>query len=133
MIEVQLYRQGIGIFSGGKHHSIKYFSKHAVNSNRNCKNDNHLSKYFLLMTVLVSLLVVLIAELNLQHLNVITTRSLKLSGDVELNSVPYEIIKSVQGSFNQGNVALFGETAGRQCAFNIIFLVCWSVVCDICN
>ena len=69
MIEIQLYRQGIGIFSGGKHHSIKYFSKHAVNSDRNCKNDKHLSKYFLWMTDLVSLLVVLTAELNLQHLN----------------------------------------------------------------
>ena len=43
------------------------------------------------MTVLISLLVVLTAELNLKHLNVIITRSLKLSGDVELNPGPYEI------------------------------------------
>ena len=55
------------------------------------------------MTVLVSL--VLTAELNLQHLNVKITSSLKLSGDVELNPGPYEIIKSAQGRFN-GVVAM---------------------------
>ena len=55
------------------------------------------------MTVLGSFLVVLTAEPNLQHLNVIITRSLKLSGDAELNRAPYKIIRSVQGSFNQGN------------------------------
>ena len=84
------------------------------------------------MTVLVSLLVVLTAELNLQHLNVKITSRLKLSGDIELNQGLYQIIRSVQGSFNQG-IALFGETAGRQCACNALFSICWSVVRDICN
>ena len=41
------------------------------------------------------------------------TSSLKLSGDIELNPGPYEILRSVRGSFNQGNAALFGETAAR--------------------
>ena len=51
----------------------------------------------------------------------------------------YEIIRSVQGRFNQGNVALSGETAdrqwsnNRQWANNALFSVCWSVVRDICN
>ena len=85
------------------------------------------------MTVLVNLLVVLTAASNLRHLSVIITRSWKISGDVELNSGLYEIIRSVQGSLNQGNVALFGETAGRQCACNALFSICLSVVCDICN
>ena len=85
------------------------------------------------MTFVVSLLVVLTAEFNLQHLNVIITRSLKLSGDAELNPGPSEIIRSVQGSFNQGNAALFGETADRQCACNALFSNCWSVFRDICN
>ena len=133
MIETQLYRQRLGIFSAGKHRSIKYFSNHAVNSDRNCKHDKHLGNYFLWVTVLVSLLVLWIAELNLHHLNVIITRCLKFSGDVELNPGPYEIIRSVQGSFNHGNVALFGETAGRQCPCNALFSICWSVVRDICN
>ena len=58
---------------------------------------------------------------------------MKLSGDVELNPGPYEVKRSVQGSFNQGNVALFGKIAGRRCACNALFSFCWSVVCDICN
>ena len=99
MIEIQLYRQTVGSFSGGKHHSKRYFLKHAVN--RNCKHgDKYLVNYFLRMTVLVILLVVLTAELNLQHLNVQIKSSLKLSGDAELNPGPYQIIRSVQGSFN---------------------------------
>ena len=77
------------------------------------------------MAVLVLLLVVLTATLNLQDLNVKITSTWKLSGDVELNPEPYEIIKSVQESFSQGNIALFGKTAGRQCACNALFSVCW--------
>ena len=53
-------------------------------------------------------------------------------GDVELNPAPYKIIGLVQGSFNQGNVALLGETTGRQCACNALYAFCWSVVRDIC-
>ena len=33
----------------------------------------------------------------------------------------------------QFNVALFGETAGRKCACNALFSICWSVVRDICS
>ena len=83
------------------------------------------------MTVLVSLFVVLTAVLNLQYLNVKITSSLKLLGGVELNPRLYEIIRSVQGGFNEGNVTLFRATVGRQCARNVLFLICWSVVRDI--
>ena len=83
------------------------------------------------MIVLISLLV-LTSEVNLHHLHdAEITRSLKLSGDVELNPGPFEIVRTVQGSFNQGNVALFGEIAGRQCACNALFSFCWSVVREI--
>ena len=75
---------------------------------------------------------VLTAELSLQHLNVKITSSLKLTGDAGLNPGSYEIIRSVQVSFKQGNVALFGQV-GRQCACNALFSICWSVVRDICN
>ena len=75
---------------------------------------------------------VLTAELSLQHLNVKITSSLKLTGDAGLNPGSYEIIISVQVSFKQGNVALFGQV-GRQCACNALFSICWSVVRDICN
>ena len=38
----------------------------------------------------------------------------------------YHISKSVLGSFNQGNVSLFGETAGSQCACNALYSLFWS-------
>ena len=57
------------------------------------------------MTVVVNLLVMLLAELDVQQLVVISiSTSLKLSEDAESNPGPYEIIRSVQGSFNQGNI-----------------------------
>ena len=73
------------------------------------------------------------SEVNLLHLHdAEITRSLKLSGNVELNPGPFEIVRTVQGSFSQGNVALFRETTGRQCACNALFSICWSVVREIC-
>ena len=56
----------------------------------------------------------LTSEVNLHYLHhAEITRSLKLSGDVELNPGTNKIERTVQGSFNQGNVALFEETEGR--------------------
>ena len=44
---------------------------------------------------------------------------------MEALSVPiYHLLKSVQGNFNKGSVALFGETAGKQF---VLFSVYWSV------
>ena len=77
----------------------------------------------------------MLAEIDVQQLAVITIgllTSLELSGNVESNPGPYEIIRSVPGSFNQGNIALFGVTAGRQGACNALFSICWSVVRDVC-
>ena len=76
------------------------------------------------MIVLIGFLV-LTSEVNLRLLyDAEITRSLKLSG-------PYEIVRIIQGSLNQSNVALFGETAGRQWACNALFSICWSVVREI--
>ena len=48
---------------------------------------------------------------------------------MEALSVPmYHVLKSVQGNFNQGNVALLRDTAGKLCSCNALFSVCWSVV-----
>ena len=41
------------------------------------------------------------------------------------------MLKPVQGKFNQGNVAVFGDTAGKQCACNALYSVCLSVVRDV--
>ena len=34
----------------------------------------------------------------------------------------------VQGSFSQGNVGMFGETARSQCARNVLFSICLSLI-----
>ena len=54
--------------------------------------------------------------------------ALKVAGDIESNTGPYDLLKSVQGNFSQGNVGMFGETAGHQCACNALFSICWSLV-----
>lgn len=56
----------------------------------------------------VSLLLMLTEEMNLQHLLVKIGSSLKRSEDIELNLGWYKMIKSVLGSFSQGNVPLLG-------------------------
>ena len=108
MIEVQLYRLRVGIFLARNHLSKRYFSrKHSSKRKISRNGDSYLVKFLFQMIVLISLLV-LTSEVNLHHLHdAEITTSLKLSGDVELNPGPF-------GSSNQGNVALFGETAGRQ-------------------
>lgn len=38
----------------------------------------------------------------------------------------YQVSKSTLGSFNQGNISRFGETAGSQCACNALYSLFWS-------
>ena len=47
-----------------------------------------------------------------RNVNNFKTKALQLSGDIELNTGPNEIIRSVQSSFSEGNVLLFGKTSG---------------------
>ena len=78
------------------------------------------------MTKVISL------ALSIPHLFIMLISSLKLSRNVEINLGPHKIIKLVQGSFNQGTLALFEENGGKQCACSVLFSLFWSVVCDIC-
>jgi len=50
--------------------------------------------------------------------------------DIESNPGPYTIIKSVQGSFHQGDPRL-GRNAGTQCVCNSLFSIVWSVIKNI--
>jgi len=53
--------------------------------------------------------------------------TLLLSGDIELNPGPAaEPSKCVQGSFNQGDIARFGTTAGIQCSCNALVSVLYT-------
>ena len=70
------------------------------------------TKVLRMVIVLISLLVLTSeAELHYFH-DADITKNLKLSQDVELNPGPYEIVRTVQGNFNEGNVALLGGSAG---------------------
>ena len=114
MIEFQVYRLRVRIFLARNHLSKRYFlRKYSSNSKTSENGDSYLVNFLFRIIVLISLLA-LTSEVNVHHLHdAQITRSLKLPGDVELNLGPYEIVRTVQGNFNQGNVALSGETASR--------------------
>ena len=51
------------------------------------------------------------------------------NGDIETNLGPtYSILKSLTGRYHQGDIAMFGETAGLQCLCNSIYAICWSMI-----
>ncbi|XP_057302950.1 uncharacterized protein LOC130637935 [Hydractinia symbiolongicarpus] len=52
---------------------------------------------------------------------------LLLSGDVETNPGPCTILKTIQGSFHQGDVRL-GTFTGTQCMCNSLFAIVWSAL-----
>ena len=88
---------------------LYFLRKHPSNSKTSKNGDSFLVNFLVRMINLIRLLV-LTSEVNLHYLHhAEITRSLKLSGDVELNPGPYEIVRTVQGSFNHGTVALFGK------------------------
>ena len=49
-------------------------------------------------------------------------------GDVESNPGPSPALKIIFGSFNQGDIFRFGETAGSQCGCNSLLAICWASV-----
>ena len=51
-----------------------------------------------------------------------------LYGHSEWNSGSYETVKWIEGSFNQGNIAMLSVTGGHLYACNVIFAICWSFI-----
>ena len=49
-------------------------------------------------------------------------------GDVESNPGPSQALKIIFGSFNQGDIFRFGETAGSQCGCNSLLAICWASI-----
>ena len=127
MIDVQLYRARIGVFAlaSSVKSAICLDKKKGMQARwmkwkkNKRKEQAGIGQVFIFMTCLAFVCVIILIVLKLV---------LKVAGDIETNPGPYEILRSVQGSFNQGSVAMFGETAGRQCACNALFVVCWSLV-----
>ena len=132
MIDVQLYRAKIGALA---------FSSPASSGNylvgRKGKLGEHLnwSKFlitswkqreragsgnvFMLLIYLPFVCVIILVLFKVAQ---------KVARDIESNPEPYDLLKSVQGNFSQGNVDMFGETAGHQCACNALFSICRSLV-----
>ena len=117
MIDIQLYRARIGVFTFTNIYVV------SLERSRGKKGYPSHSKGSIKIIILVTT-VVLVCMIILNSFKV---ELLKIAGDVELNPGSYEVIKSVQGSFNQGNVSFFGETTG-QCACNAMFSICWSLI-----
>ena len=47
------------------------------------------------------------------------------------NKMPvYQIVNGVKGTFHQDD-NIFGNTAGRQCAYNALYSIFWSNICPI--
>ena len=115
MNDVQLYRARTGVFT--------FTNIFGVSLERNKGKQgypSHSKGSIVLVTTLALVCTIIMNSFKVELLNI--------TGDVELNPDPYEVIKSVQGSFNQGNLSLFDETAGRQCACSAMFSICWSFV-----
>ena len=75
-------------------------------------------------------LLMLVTLADLEPFNNFKTMAVKLLGDVELNPGPNEIIKSVQGSFSQGNVGLiwrncYSSGCLQYFVFNLFINVIW--------
>jgi len=105
MITLDAYRISIGCFCPRLLSTISFIKR----AYRNYYNDilfmNRLySGYCFLKYVCVRLTTVFLFALVI----------LLLCGDIETNPGPYTIIKSVQGSFHQGD-PLLGRNVGTQC------------------
>ena len=56
-------------------------------------------------------------------------QKLVVDGDVESNPGPnFKTQKIISGTFSQGDVIRFGETAGIQCCSNSLVAICWSTI-----
>ena len=111
MVEIQLYRAMMGTFTL-KHHFKSKCNPRALRSNNRLREDSNflfitkfsISVYFYLL--------VLVAAANLETFNNFKTKAIQRSGDIEPNTGPKGIIRSVQSSFSEGNVLLLGKTSG---------------------
>ena len=118
MIDIQLYRARIGVFTFTNIYGISLERSKGKKGYQSHSKGN--IKIIILVTTLALVCMIILNSFKVDFF--------KIAGDVELNPGPYEIIKSVQGSFDQVNISLFGETTGRQCACKAMFSICWSLI-----
>ena len=117
MISLEAYRACISTF----HHKnmCNYKRKFA-----RCEvlRNNYLSETFF-SHFIIFLSVLIIMNMTFFEINLLIQH-----GDIETNPGPtYTNMKSVTGTTHQGDITMFGETAGRQCICNAIYAIAWSM------
>jgi len=121
MITLDSYRVSIGCFSP-RIHSKTSFIKRAY---RDYFNDILLMNRFSSIAIFLKRVSVRVTTIFF-----FATLALLVCGDIETNPGPYTIIKSVQGSYHQGDPRL-GTNAGTQCVCNSLFAIVWSAIKNI--
>ena len=117
MISIEAYRMRVGTFQQRNYHSIK-------GKDTNFERVGHFcSQIFSVMNLQILLSVMIIVNMTFLKMSLLIQ-----SGDVEINPGPstYTILKSVTGSFHQGN-SRFGTSAGSQCLCNALYAIGYSV------
>ena len=98
----------------------------SLSRHTNCKNPVIKVKGFVKLFGHLSLKMILVLFCVGLIVQAVIFDKLLQDGDIETNPEPtYNIERVVQGSFYQGNIELFGETAGIQCACNSLYALCW--------
>ena len=115
MISIEAYRMRIGTFQQRNYHSK------GKEINFECGSCLY-SQIFSVMNLQILLSVMIIVNMTFLKMSLLIQ-----SGDVEINPGPtYTILKSVTGSFHQGN-SRFGTSAGSQCLCNALYAIGYSV------
>ena len=118
MISLEAYRACIGTYQQKNIISHKTFCHYRdLNNNR------------LLFETIYSHLPIYLGILILINVSFLKMSLLIQHGDIETNPEPvYTLMKSVTASYHQGDISMFGETAGRQCLCNSIYAIVWSML-----
>ena len=123
MITIEAYRAAVGTFLEKARNVKCNLKKKKFDSY--CQGENQEG---LFLQKFVCFIVIVILYLNF-HYATFSLLKLLIDMDVESNPGPtYDILSSVQGSFNQGNILKFGLGAGTQCACNSLYAICWSII-----
>ena len=101
MVSIDAYRASIGNFNYTRQLALRSIYRHLnLSSSSSSTGLSQILKLsrFLGITLYLSILLI-------------------TCGDVETNPGPFTLSKIISGSFNQGNVAVFGPQAGTQCMY----------------
>ena len=137
MISLQAYRSRIGCYVStarritAQNRYFRVYNKRVIQKNSSKKksrgqgrNFSIFAQFFKLSRVFRILCVIIIVGISVYS----NYQQLIVDGDVESNPGPFNASKVVRGTFNQGNIQRYGDTAGIQCACNSLIAICWGTI-----